>query len=41
MFNFWNHKDDWAPTWDEEKSALRIQSIKFTTDQNINTFEKN
>jgi len=23
--------DDWAPTWNEEKSTLRVQIIKFKT----------
>lgn len=30
MLNFWKDKSHWSSTWNEEKSTLRIKSIKFT-----------
>lgn len=31
MLNFWEDIVHWAPTWNEEKTKLRIKSVKFTS----------
>lgn len=31
MLNFYQYKFQWSPTWNEEKSTLRVKSVKFTT----------
>lgn len=38
MLTFWKHRNEWEHTWNEEKSVLRIRSVKFSTKQNINKF---
>lgn len=30
MLNFWKDKNHWEPTWNEEKSTLRVKRISFT-----------
>lgn len=35
MLNFWMDKAVWLPTWNDEKSTLRVKSLKFTTLANV------
>ncbi|XP_060850898.1 uncharacterized protein LOC132929522 [Rhopalosiphum padi] len=36
MLNFWKDRNQWISTWDDEKSTLKVKSIKFTEEDNIN-----
>ncbi|XP_022166764.1 uncharacterized protein LOC111031217 [Myzus persicae] len=31
MLNFWKDKNHWSSTWNENKSALRVKRVKFTS----------